>query len=418
MRLQLQTDRTLIRAGARSTRYLVASLIAPNAARRDRRLPINVALVLDRSGSMEGAKIQLARQAVQRSLEALDANDRFAVVVYDNIVSVVTPSTPATSQAKSQALQALELVAARGTTDLGSGWLRGCEQVAQFADGERVSRCLLLTDGLANVGITDRDALACHAEELRRRGVQTSTFGVGVDFDERLLRDMAQAGSGNFYFISSAEQIPDLMTSELGEALEVVVRRAALELSLPHGATAKPLQSFRHFYAGGDRELHIELGDLVSGQQMDVVVEIELDGGLEGADATVDVVATSRASDGPTVRAHQRWLYASHGANDEQPRDRVVDRQVATLYAARARADAAEMNRAGLYERACEVLRRTAKRIRSYAGTDPELNRIADELDGELEKFSEPLPAPALKQTFFASHAAMAERSPMGRARR
>jgi Ca-activated chloride channel family protein len=418
VRLRLETDRRLIRAGARSTRYLVASVIAPTAPRREQRLPINVALVLDRSGSMEGSKLVLAREAVRRSLEALDANDRFSIVVYDNIVDVLSPSTPATSQAKSRALQALELTQARGTTDLGSGWLRGCEQVARFADGERVSRCLLLTDGLANVGIVDRQELARHADELRRRGVQTSTFGVGADFDERKLRDMAQAGSGNFYYIETAAQIPDLVTSELGEALEVVVRGAALELSLPPGATATPLQRFRHFFAGGDRELRVELGDLVSGQQMDVVIAIEFDSGILESEAIVEVTAVASATDAPTARAERRWTYASHTLNDAQPRERAVDRQVATLYAARARADAAELNRAGLFDRARELLSRTAKRIRGYAGTDPELNRIADELEAELHRFSEPMPAMEMKSTFFAAHAAMVERSPTGRAKR
>jgi Ca-activated chloride channel homolog len=418
VRLQLRTDRALIRAGARSTRHLVASVIAPEVPRRGQRLPINVALVLDRSGSMAGEKLALAREAVRRSLDALDGSDRFSLVVYDNIVEVLAPSSPATTVAKRRALQLLEEIEARGTTDLGSGWLRGCEQVATFADGERVSRCLLMTDGLANVGITDRGALVNHAEELQRRGVQTTTFGVGADFDERLLRDIARAGSGNFYFVSSAPQIPDLMASELGEALEVVLRGAALEIALPSGASAKPLQSFRHFFAGGDRELRIELGDLVSGQEMDVVVEIEVDVGLEGTEASVEVTVTSRDAERSSARAEMSWTHASHAANDEQGRDRVVDRQVASLYAARARAESAELNRAGLFERARDRLLRTSKRIRSYAGSDVELNRIADELLAELEKFSVPMTPLLMKQTFYAAHAAVSERTVTGRAKR
>ncbi|MBA3343424.1 MAG: VWA domain-containing protein [Gemmatimonadaceae bacterium] len=98
---------------------------------------------------------------------------------------------------------------------------------------------LLLTDGLANPGITDRDTLARHASELRQRGVSTSTFGVGVDFDERRLRDMAHEGGGNFYFLENALQIPDLITSELGEALEVVMPRAALEMDIPRRVTPR-----------------------------------------------------------------------------------------------------------------------------------------------------------------------------------
>ena len=91
-----------------------------------------------------------------------------------------------------------------------------------------VNRTLLLTDGLANIGITDPAELERHASELRQRGVATSTFGVGADFDERLLQAMADAGGGHFYFIESAAQIRDHMTSEVGESLDVVARGVEL----------------------------------------------------------------------------------------------------------------------------------------------------------------------------------------------
>ncbi len=227
---------------------------------------------------------------------------------------------------------------------------------------------------------------------------------------------MARAGSGNFYFIQSAQQIPDLLASELGEALEVVARGATLEVALPHGATAKALQGFRHFFAAGDRELRIELGDLVSGQQVDVVIAIELDRGVEGAGTSVDVTLTSR--DTIPVRAEQRWTYASHSANDREARNRDVDRKVASLYAARARAEAAELNRAGHYEHARRVLERTARKIRSYAGTDRELNALADELLAERDSFAAPMSPMEMKQRFFAASAVMAERAPSGRAKR
>ena len=119
------------------------------------------------------------------------------------------------------------------STDLCGGWLAGCEQVARFIEGEGLGRCLLLTDGLANQGVTDRDEIVTHARELRRRGVVTSTFGVGADFDERLLQQMADAGAGHFYFIERAVQIPDLFASELGETLDVVASGVTLTIETP-----------------------------------------------------------------------------------------------------------------------------------------------------------------------------------------
>src|SRR5690606_1796511 len=215
----------------------------------------------DRSGSMASeSKFGLARQAVERSLAMLQPEDRFALVVYDDHIDVLAQSSFATAEAKRRAQSALRGVGPRGSTNHAGGWMRGCEQIAEFLDDERVSRCLLLTDGLANTGITDRDELARHAGELRQRGVSTSTFGVGADFDERLLRDMAHEGGGNFYFIEAPEQIPDLLTSELGEALEVVMRRAALHVMLPDGMEARPLNRYRHTRVVGDNGPRVELG--------------------------------------------------------------------------------------------------------------------------------------------------------------
>ena len=128
--------------------------------------------------------------------------DRFSVTVYDDAIDVVFESATATADAKQEALRRLGAIESRNMTNLGEGWLRGCEQVARFLVSDGVNRCLLLTDGLANVGITDRDGLATAAGELRQRGVSTTTFGVGTDFDEVLLQGMATAGRGNFYYIS------------------------------------------------------------------------------------------------------------------------------------------------------------------------------------------------------------------------
>jgi Ca-activated chloride channel homolog len=419
VKLDLQTDRTLIRAAARSTRYLAASFIAPAAARRDMRPPVNVALVLDRSGSMAGEKIALARRAVEQALRLLQSRDRFSLVVYDDVVDVLVESTPATADSKARALGLLEKIEARSATDLSGGWLRGCEQVALHAREDWVNRCLLLTDGLANRGITDRGELTRHAAALRERGVHTSTFGVGADFDERLLRDMASAAGGHFYFIEFPAQIPDLLTSELGEALEVVMRGAVLEVVLPSGARAESLHRYRVRRREDSNELRVELGDLVSEQEVSVVVKLEFPTGESGAQTGVIVSFTDREGGVFAPSEALRWTWAGHAENDEQPRNRVVDRQVAALYAARARAEATECNRAGDYERARHVLSATAKRIRSYAGNDPELNRIADELLREQEEvYSVPMAPMQLKSTFFAAQAMMEHRSPSGQARR
>lgn len=416
MTLSIRTDRQLIRAAARSNRYVLLGFTAPEAPRRVSRRPVNVAFVLDRSGSMNGEnKFPLARQAVEQSLRLLRPEDRFSLVVYDEQVDVLARSTYATPEAIRRAGDALSTVDPRGSTDLFSGWMRGCEQVSEFVDAERTSRVLLLTDGLANHGIQDRDTLAHHASELRMRGVSTSTFGVGADFDERLLRDMAHEGGGNFYFLENAVQIPDLITSELGEALEVVIPNAAIELELPHRADAEVLNRFRSSFNA--TTLRIELGDVVSAQDVEVLVRVNFPQGEIGSSVQLRATLVGGGVDGDSCAIS--WTYASHPAVDAQVRDRGVDRRVAEIYASRARAEATEANRHHDFAAARRVIERTTARIRQYAGDDPVLNDCWRGLLAEQHRYDREEMAPmVMKQAYFVAEMGMKGRGSDGRARR
>src|SRR5215470_2458128 len=244
MTLNIQTDRRLIRAAGRSTRYVLLSFEAPESANAVGRPAIDFSFVIDRSGSMAGRKIDLARKAVIQALRMLRASDRFSIVIYDQEVDVLVPSTPASAEAVRNAATQVERVQARGSTNLGGGWLTGCEELARHAQQGRVSRSLLLSDGLANHGITDRAELARHAEELRSRGITTSTIGLGADFDERVLEGMARAGAGQFYFVETAVNIADCLTGELGETLEIVARDVAVNVTAGDGVAVSTLNRF------------------------------------------------------------------------------------------------------------------------------------------------------------------------------
>ena len=135
MTLSIRTDRQLIRAEGRSNRYVLITFSAPRAPAREERRPVNVAFVLDRSGSMSGEnKFGLARQAVEQSLRMLRPEDHFSLVVYDAQIDVLAASASATPAAIRAALDALSTIGPRGSTDLCGGWMHGCEQVARLVD--------------------------------------------------------------------------------------------------------------------------------------------------------------------------------------------------------------------------------------------------------------------------------------------
>lgn len=415
MTLSMQSDRRLVRAAGGSVRHVLVNVTAQEGTPNHVREPINVAFVLDRSGSMGGGKFELARTAVEHALKLLRNEDRFAVVVYDGEIDVLTRSTPATPAARAEAIRQLAGVGPRGSTDLSTGWLRGSEQVAQTLQPGQPARVLLLTDGLANQGIVDREQLVSIASHLRERGIATTTFGVGADFDERLLRAMAQAGRGNYYFIAHPEAIPDLFASELGEQLEIVARDATLALRLPADVSARLLHAFPARQQG-DR-LVITLGDLAARQEIELAVRLRFPAGATGAEIAVTAELSDR-SGAAYEPATLAWTFESHAMNDRQPRNRTVDRPVARVYAARARERATELNRAGLYEEARRYLRRTAERIRVYAQADPELNALIAELMALSEQLTVRQDAYTLKALHYRASTDLAAREIGGTARR
>nr|MCU0256732.1 VWA domain-containing protein [Vicinamibacterales bacterium] len=414
MNYTIRIDRHLIRSAGGSIRYALVSIVAPQAPPKAGREPLHASLVLDRSGSMGGQKIVLAREAARLALHALRPADRFSLVAYDDEVATVVESTKATAEARRNAIAKLARIDARGSTDLHAGWRAGCEQLATHLGAQQVGRCLLLTDGQANVGTVDPAELAALAGAARKTGrIATSTFGVGEDFDERLLRGMADASGGRFYYIERPEQIPDLLTSELGELLQVVAHDVRLWLRLPKGVEAAPLNTLET--AGVKGGIQIRLGDLVSGQQLDVVVGLTFPKGHAGDTVAVQFGLSDRT--GAQVEAPQAigWSYAADRAHKAQPREVIVDREVARLFAARARAEALELNREGKYKEARAVLEKTARRIDAYAGGDAELKAIAEGLRGDGAAYEHSMNAKDQKVRYFQSYSISMNRMPDGK---
>jgi len=417
MTLTARPDRRLIRAAGDSRRYVLLGIEAPLAANAEERLPLNTALIIDRSGSMTGEKIAAAREAAEYVIGQLRPTDRFSVVAYDDAIDTLVPSTAATAAAVASAGARVAALEARGTTDLCGGWLRGCQQIAEHLDGEAVSRAFLLTDGLANRGITDPGQICAHAAELRARGVSTSTFGIGADFDEVLLSAMAEAGGGNFHFIAEPAQIPGVFRQELGEGLEVVAPQAQVQISAPPGVRVTSLNGYpaRETEAG---RWGVALGDLGSGQLLEPVIELRFPRGRQGEDATV-VFRLGDAGEALSPEpATVVFEYAGHAANDAQARDREVDRRVATLFAGAARREALALNRDGALDAARRRLARCRQRIEGYAGEDAELQRIAHGLRESEQDYAVSLDAMDRKMAYFDSTSVMKDRSSRGASRK
>lgn len=414
--MNLKVDRTLARAAGPDRRHIMVELAAPEAPAGTVRPPLNVALVIDRSGSMRGAKLEYAREAAMQVLRALGEGDRFAVVAYDDAVEVVWPSAAVTVQAVDEAIERIGAIEARGCTDLHSGWLRGCEQVARHQDPEALHRVLLLSDGLANRGLTDRSVIAREASDLRERGVRTSTFGVGADFDENLLQGMATAGGGQFYFIEHAAQVPEILQSELGEALQTVARDVELRASVPTGARAELLNDYPATRQGDT--LTVKVGDLTSRQRLSLLLAIDIPGGAEGSTVPVTVAVADRDGALGAPAAEVAFRRAADIEHVAQQRELAVERAVALLQATLARREALEDNRAGDFERARRRLEQTAGNLFADADGDEAIQKLAADLRDECASYGMYMDAVEMKQAHFHSASLLKSRHADGRAAR
>jgi Mg-chelatase subunit ChlD len=406
--LRLDTDRRLIRAAGLSVRYLHIALQAPPATQA--RAPVDLALVLDRSGSMNGAKWHQARQAALQALGQLTAQDRAAVVIFDHEVDTLLPLAPVMPMTRQIAEQALLGIDPRGSTDLGGGWLTGCSLIGQEAPGERLRRCFLLTDGEANVGITDPSELGQHAHQLRQLGVVTNTFGVGDHYNEELLGLLADAGGGAFHDIAQAEGIPALIARELGDALDVVCADTQVRLTWEAPLKVEVLGSWP--VETGVGALTVGIGDLVSRQTLDLLVAIHFPPGAVDQDCSLTVLVSNQEE--PLAEDTFRWTWVDSTRRKAQPRQAEVEQRVAAFWAAEARREATQRNRRDDLEGARAALVQAAGKIRGYGKDNPDLINQAALLLGEVHTYQEKLDPRALKAQFYASRSALKGRQSDG----
>ncbi len=375
-------NRPLVAAtGGEATLLVRISAPARSDDQSAHRAPIDVAFVLDRSGSMAGEKLSLVKEAVSVALGHLHDEDRAALVVYDHEVETLQTLASATPRVKTTMRLALQGVDRGGSTNLSGGWLTGCEELTRgMGDGDdrvRIRRALLLTDGLANVGITDTAELTRHAHELRRRGIATTTLGVGLDFDEDLLAGMAEAGGGNFQFIAHPGELRAFFTRELGELLTVIATDFTVSLTLPAGVRARLISAFPSEQRRN--QIDVSLRDLSASETLCLVFSVTSEAGEPGTARLATLRASWADPSADTRRAQDLTLPPLVLADAESvaatPEDPEVAEEAAIQRAAAERRKAMRLDRQGRSREAKMYLQRSA----AYLAAAPQSARVAEE---------------------------------------
>ena len=256
---------------------------------------------------MGGDKLVQAHRAAALLVRRLDPSDTVSVVAFDDTVETIAP--PATGSAQQDLPRQIESIQTGGSTNLSGGWLRGRDFVAAGKIEGGVNRVLLLTDGQANHGITDPASLVGMCRVGRERGITTTTIGFGEDYDEHLLRDMADAGGGSTYYIEMPEQAAGVFTEEIEGLLSLSAQNVAVEI---RPGAAVQLVAVHHSYPSTPLPdgMRLELGDLYAREPRSLLVEFLVpDPGqaLETEIAQVTVTAHVLSSDGGVERQEVRF---------------------------------------------------------------------------------------------------------------
>lgn len=366
----------------------------PSAGPRTPRRPLNLSLVIDRSGSMAGRSLTQALKAAETLVEQLGPDDVLSLVVYDDKVETILP--PGNVSNKPAIREMIRRVRAGGTTNLSGGWLKGCEHVLTRRGADMIHRVLLLTDGQANVGVVDPKILIATARQKADDGVVTTTLGFGANFNEDLLIGMAQAAGGNFYFIQTPDDAEEVFRIEVESLASVLAQNLVLTLA-PVPESGVQIQNLYSNYRVETQQntMTLSMGDVYENEdkllalaltipaQADTSPGIPLLAVSHRYEAVADGTIQTVSSDAPLMVSVP--IVTVEEAIAATPATDVV-LQISRIRIAKAKDTAIELADSGDVTNAAQTLRQISANLRQQ-GLD-EYFEIAEEI-AQLEHFAE-----------------------------
>lgn len=292
VRLEVSLDKPTMLANMKQSAFVKIGLTGFKLERNDKRAPVNVAIVLDKSGSMQGEKIAKAKDAAIDAIGRLGSDDIVSIVAYDSTVTVIVPATKLSD--KESVIQQIRRIEAGGSTALFAGVSKGAEELRKFFDKNRVNRVILLSDGLANVGPQSPSELGELGASLMKEGISVSTLGLGLDYNEDLMTKLARNSGGNHVFIEQADKLVQFFNNEFNDVLSVVAQEVAIDVDVADGV--RPVRVLNVDAEINGQEVIVQMNQLYSEQEKYVMLEVEVPATQAGKSREVAEIRVSYAN--------------------------------------------------------------------------------------------------------------------------
>jgi Ca-activated chloride channel family protein len=357
---------------------------------------VNVALALDTSGSMVGAPIEEARRAAVQMIDTMRDGDRLAVVVFHSKTEVLLPSTELTDEVRRHIKRRVLSVVARGTTDMAGGLDAAIQEVRSNLQPKGVNRVVLLGDGIPN----NAASIETSARDASERGIAITTVGLGLDYDETLMGEIAQLSGGRFRYIEAADKVAAFFQEELQRIDTVYARRASAVLTPGPGVRIESVVGSERSSPGG--AAYVPLGDITHGDTRDIMVRMTVTPRKAGvAIELLDAVITfeDALEDAGSLERHVYFgaTTSDDGALVAKATSPDVELSAALAEASATMIKALELARRGSFVRARELLTKGADSALAQARRTPsaDLERHASNMAtvaGDMPEVDAPTP--------------------------
>ena len=395
LQLQATFDNSTVSTEQPSPRYLEVLVTAsPETDTVRKRLPLNLALVIDTSGSMRDEnKLTSVKHAAIALVNRLRPEDRLAIISYNTQAKVVLPSSPVRMEQEARWL--IQSLRADGGTNLGAGLIEGYHQLREFASPRTINRVLLLSDGKANVGITSSAELSRMVLQEADTGISLSTFGVGLDFNEDLLAALSESGRGMYYFIDRPESMEAILAKEFNSVERLVAADIQVNVTLDQGLSIE--QVFANSYEVKGNTVSIRFGDLAAGERRRMQVRFHPQqrepGAMKNA-ASVQVTYTTLGGKGSGSLSQSIGMaYIKSQQAVAENLDQEVAERSAVFEANLARKEAALAFDRGEKKQADSILNRVKKKLEGLAGSSQRVQQEVTEVESYQKGLEQAMPA-------------------------